>query len=339
MATQQTETGRRLHPVIWVLVGVLGTLAAVAAVSSSPQLAGRQLSPTCDESRTTNADATLPLPPVPPEPAQPFVIPVLIQATSDGQGHTPQAPKPTPDTPKDIPDRTFANPEEVVKAYINAKRWEDRLPCVLDPKSVRQVMAARYKNVDLTTAKNEFLPGKLTVHAEAGGKLVVEVDVRESLPYHQRLRYSVVKSGPGYKVSWLESLTLGDEDNQRAEVNQLGLTNPVLEVQIVKKHQEYSYATFDIRVANRSNKLLLYWSIEASICDSDGAYLGKVMTNGSNLKSGGEVFAEISFKDVKTYDIASWKPQIGAVSIEVSSGVRAEATKHFTLKELKARTR
>jgi len=58
------------------------------------------------------------------------------------------------------------------------------------------------------------------------------------------------------------------------------------------------------------------------------------MTNGSNLKSGSEVFEGFLFREVKFYDIASWKPRIGRVHIEVSSGVRAEATKHFTLKEL-----
>ena len=76
-------------------------------------------------------------------------------------------------------------------------------------------------------------------------------------------------------MDWLESIKLGEEDAQRAEVNKLGLTTPVLEVEVIKKKQSGSYGCYDLRVTNRSNKLLLHWEIDAAVYDDDGKYLGK----------------------------------------------------------------
>jgi hypothetical protein len=315
------EQGRKTHPVFWVLAGVLGTIAAGAALSFSPIIFRKQPSPqhvTEDTSATTQV--TPPLPAVPPVTTPPEIPPAA-----------PVAAEP----PKEIPDRIFTTPDEVVKAYISAKRWEDRLPCLLDPKGVRQMMAIRYKNADLSGGMTRFLPATLTTEKGSGASPIVRVDVRESMPYHQYLRYAVVKSDLGYKVDWLESLKMEDEANEQAEVNKLGLSTPVLEVKIVKKYQaSSSYAAYDLKVVNRSNKMLTYWSIEASVYDRDGAYLGKAMKNGTNLKAGFEVFSAILLEGMKYPTIASWKPQIGDIQIEVSSGVQAQATKHFTLKEV-----
>ena len=80
-----------------------------------------------------------------------------------------------------MPDRTFATPDAVVRAYLAAARWEDRLPCVAEPKAVRQLMAVRYRDLDLASAaESGFLPGKLTVKpGTVGGRVIVDVDVHE----------------------------------------------------------------------------------------------------------------------------------------------------------------
>ncbi len=337
MATVQIQAGRRTHPIVWVLVGVVGTLAAVAGVSYGRQFVARQ-STLPSDGASPSADVVPPFPPVLPERVPANGITVVVQKPSaEAADQLPPSQSPSASL-KDIPERTFTSPEEVIKAYIGAKRWEDRLPCVLNPKAVRQLMAARYKNWDVATAVNEFRPGAVTVKPNAGDKVIVDVDVRESLPYHQKLRYSVVKSGVGYKVDWLDSLELGEEDNLRAEVNEFGLTTPVLEIQVVKRYQSGTYAKYDLRVVNRSNRMVGYWGVEASVYDGDGKYLGKAMTNGTNLKAGDEAIDDIAFVDVSYTAIASWKPRIDSVRIEFNTGRSADATKHFSLNELKPRS-
>ena len=322
------------------MAGVVGTLAAVWATSFGGTVFGGHQNAQQDATREAATPVALPLPPAPPEPPQPITIPFVAQPVTVQNAAGLQSPvPPKKEKPKDIPDRTFISPEEVVKAYIAAPTWEDRLPCVADPKSVWQLMATRYENLEWESVKEGFRPGFLTANQPTSNKIVVQVDVRESQPYLLYLRYAVVKVGQGYKVDWLESMKLGEEDSQRAEVNRLGLTSPVLEIEILKRYQYGSYAKFDIRVKNNSNKLLTYWGIDASVFDRDGEYLGKAMTNGTNLKAGAETIADIAFENVKYRDIANWKSRLGGVSAEISSGNGAEVTKYFTLIEVTSKTR
>jgi hypothetical protein len=231
----------------------------------------------------------------------------------------------------------FTTPEDVVKAYLAASTWEERLPCLVNPDSFRPHMAARYKNIDLAKTHDQFQPG--TIYpverrpTAVGERVIVKVNVSEGLPHHEYLRYVVVQTEGGFKIDWRESIKLGDEDNERAIRNELQLVDPVLEVQVLKVYQSSSrHTSLDIKVVNKSNKFISFWNVGADLHDAGEEYLGHADTNGSNLRPGQSVTGRIIYSDIRAADVSSWKLSLEKVMIDLGGGNRRDVTKYFILK-------
>ena len=247
---------------------------------------------------------------------------------------------PTQEQPKTNQPGMFMTPEDVVKAYLAAATWEERLLCVVNPDSVRPQMAAKYKTVDLAKTHDVLRP--CTIYpverqpTAVGERVIVKVNVSQGLPHHEYLRCVVVRTEEGFKVDWLETITLGDGDNERAAQNKLQLVEPVLAVEVLKVHQSSSAHTrVDIRVVNNSNKFISFWNVGADLHDADAKYLGHDNTNGSNLRPGQSVTGSIIFRDIQAADVSSWKLSLESVTIDLGGGNRQDVTKYFTLKEVR----
>lgn len=117
---------------------------------------------------------------------------------------------------------------------------------------------------------------------------------------------------------------------------QINIQNPVLEVQRLKVYSYTSSSThIDFRLTNKSDQFLDFWSVGADILNSKNEYLGHYNTNHNNLRPGQSITATLIFSNVIVSDVASWKPAIDKVSIDIGSGKRQDATRYYSLEEVK----
>jgi hypothetical protein len=248
--------------------------------------------------------------------------------------------QPTKQQPITSQTDRYTNPEDVLKAYFSAPTWEERLPWVLNPESVRTQMAARYRNSNLLTVIKKIQPGTIypleKTSFAVGERVILKINVSQGYPYHEYLRYVLEKTDEGFKVDWLESMKLDGEDDERANQKELQLVDPLLEVQVLKVYQSSpSHTNLDIKVVNKSNKFISFWKVEADLHDAGGNYLGHDSTNGSNLRPGQSVTGKIIYSDIRAANVNSWKLSLGDVNVDLGGGRKREATKYYTLKEIR----
>jgi hypothetical protein len=111
--------------------------------------------------------------------------------------------------------------------------------------------------------------------------------------------------------------------------NQFGLTNPVLELEILTPGHPHS--TYDFRVTNRSNQTLNMFSIDILACDSAGGQLCKSMAVGFSFLAPGDSKSD-SLHIVDTQSMVKvWKPTIDVVRIQLPNGASEDATALFRL--------
>jgi len=210
------------------------------------------------------------------------------------------------------PPPAFTSPEGVVKAYLAATTWEERLPYVQNVEKVRPLMAQLYRNTKLNPDK--FLPGNVVSvenqNAPVGGKCLVTVDVSTSSPDAPRWTYVVVHTQDGFKVDWEESQALGKKEQETAVQNKMRELNPVIEVEVLRWGQSGSYAVVEFHLTNKSNALFTYVAVAMDGFNAKGDYLGHNDTNETNVRAGQSLVKQISFNNVKVGEIASWKMTI-----------------------------
>ncbi len=287
-----------LSSALLVGAGICGTLLVVAIVASATGWLGKS-----DKANQPSVvQKTLAKDP-------------LLNSDNTVVGQPIKSQPTTKDQTKTNKPGMFTTPEDVVKTYLAAATWEERLPCILNPDSVRSQMAARYKNIDLAKTHDEFRPGTIYPVEKrstvVGERVIVKVNVSQGLPHHEYLRYVVVLTEEGFKVDWRESIKLGDEDNERAIRNKLQLVNSVLEVQVLKVYQSSSsHTSLDIKVTNKSNKFISFWNVGADLHDrsakvavhSLGAACQKVVLFSRNLLK----LAQL--RERRGHKLSAWMP-------------------------------
>jgi hypothetical protein len=231
-----------------------------------------------------------------------------------------------------------STPENIVNAYLDAASWEGRLPFVINPESVRSEMASKYKNANFTNIRQGFSPCIFYPSTEptppVGGSTILKLNVSQALPDHEYLRFVVVRTTDGYKVDWRETMRLGDEDNERAARNKLKLTEPFLQVAVLKVYQSsVEHTSLDIRVTNTSNKFISFWQIGADLNDSSGQYLGHEATNGANLRPEQAATERIIFRSIRASQVSSYKLSLDDVILDLGGGNKVNATKYFNIKQ------
>ncbi len=240
---------------------------------------------------------------------------------------------PLKEAPSTATPTPFSSPEAVVKAYLAAKNWEERLPFVLNAAEMRPRMAQFYWNAHFNS--DEFLPGSvISVEGRkeaVGDKCVVTIDVGASNPNEPRLSYAVVRSEERFKVNWTESQTLIKKVKQTSLRDALG--NPELAVEVLRWRQSYSSADYEFRFTNKSKSLLTYVEFTMDVLDSKGKFIGNGYTNETNVRSDEPYVKVIPFSNVKVGEIAAWKLSLKAVSVGERHGAWEDATTLFKLNE------
>jgi hypothetical protein len=94
-----------------------------------------------------------------------------------------------------------ADAEEVVRNYLRAKTWEERLPYVMEPERVRPLMKARYEErglPPLTAITTRVIERKPTPSEH----LVVQGTASTSLGLLGSFSFPVRQTRDGYKIDW-----------------------------------------------------------------------------------------------------------------------------------------
>jgi len=117
--------------------------------------------------------------------------------------------------------------------------------------------------------------------------------------------------------------------------HQIEIQNPILEIQLLKVHQDSDDCTIDFRLTNKSNKFIDFWKIDADIFDANQEYLGHEMTCGENFRPGQSITGSINYFDIQI-KFASWQPSISRVSVDLGKGESIDATRYYDLNEIKA---
>jgi hypothetical protein len=200
-ATTETTSRRRVLP--WAAGGLVALGAVVLLASAmvgrrtnvdtkgTPAPAARAAAPTPTPTPTTApGPATRPRPPAAPERRD--------------EPPAPQQQQPTSPGPRDVPAPAAGNPadaEKVVRNYLRAKTWEDRLPYVMEPERVRPLMKARYEEHGLPTltAITARLIERKTVPSE---HLVVQGAASNGLGIRASYNFPVRQTRDGYKIDW-----------------------------------------------------------------------------------------------------------------------------------------
>jgi hypothetical protein len=109
--------------------------------------------------------------------------------------------------------------------------------------------------------------------------------------------------------------------------------NPVIETEVLKWEQSYSYAKVEFRLTNRSKAHLSYVAVALDAYTSKGEYLGNDYINETNCRAGQSLVKEINLKNVKVGEIASWKMTLKDVTIDRGNSQIFDAKEFFLLKE------
>ena len=239
------------------------------------------------------------------------------------------SPKETVQTPTSA----LASPEAVVKAYLGAKVWEERLQFVLNPQQVRPQMEQYYWNLAFCFLCT-FLPGAiLSVEGPkepVGAKCLVTVDVSTSTPNVPRLHYPVVRMEEGFKVDWTESQAFHRQRRRRWSAK--ASWNAGSRDGGASMCQSYSDAEMEFRLTNNCRAVLDYVEVTIDILNSKGNYIGHSYTNEANVRPGGSFTKELHFYNVKVGEIGSWKSSL-KVTVTLANGELREATPLFKLNE------
>lgn len=237
----------------------------------------------------------------------------------------------------------FESPESVVRAYISASVWQDRVPCVAQPDTVRSAMQRAYERVTLAGpvvtqlkpdvwGKGTFLPSKL----QPDGKILVPVDMT-GLDEDTLWEYIVVSTPEGYKVDWLASQEHKLARDREKEIDKWKIKDAKIEVQVLQVKQSGSYTRMSIKVTNKSGAFISTWKVGVSVFDRSENFLAGDFGIDSNLRPGDSCYYErISFNNVDATAISSWRLRLESLTLENEAGKKLiDAENYFELSEIK----
>ena len=237
---------------------------------------------------------------------------------SGGDTHSEQASSKT---------ESALSPEAVVRRYFEAEIWKDKLPFVAYPDRLENRIREHYADKNLGNPRLWKTHG---AQEQGSGKW----HVPSSYDGADNGLMVVIKTKDGNKVDWEASMSHEEariKDAQRSYIAKWGLENAKLEVKVLKVYQEFSSATFDIEVRNRSGAFIDFWGLDGVIYGSSGEYLGKAKTYGQNLLAGDTALKSISFSDTNVSTIKSWKFKLSRINVSNDSGEIVNATRNFSI--------
>lgn len=260
------------------------------------------------------------------------------------QSSTSKSATPGPSSTASVSVPKFDSPEAVVRAYLGAATWQDRLPFVARPDEVRPAMQRAYEQVwiagtVITQLKPEvYSKGKLLPpQKQPDGRILVTVDMT-GLDDIGRWEYLVVSTPDGYKVDWLASQELSKKQRREKLIEEWRLKDARLEAQVLQVQQILDYAKMSIKVTNKSDAFISYWIISASVYDRNKQFLANAKTTGSNLRPGESSIKEFIFGNVEATAISSWKLRMEDITLQNETGENLwDAGNYFHFSEVKGR--
>jgi hypothetical protein len=134
----------------------------------------------------------------------------------------------------------------------------------------------------------DFLPAKMSnpeiSNLNIGDEVIINVDVSQARPEVHTLRYALILTNSGFRVDWIKSQKLTQEDQQKTEFEKLGFSNLKIQVKVLKIYQSAEYYV-DVEVQNLSNAFISFYDLKISVYDKDKNYLGSTKSPSQNLKS------------------------------------------------------
>ncbi|MBI4180157.1 hypothetical protein HY522_12120 [bacterium] len=113
------------------------------------------------------------------------------------------------------------------------------------------------------------------------------------------------------------------------------IKNPVIEIRKLKIYQLVSsVGSIDVKITNRSDAFIRYWSVTAEVYDKNGEYLGQGSANGHNLRPAKDAIDRIGLIDIRASDVREVKFRLRSIRIEENRD-DVDATGEFDLREVK----
>ena len=222
------------------------------------------------------------------------------------------------------------SPEDVLRAYLEAPAWKDRLRFVDSPEKLAAPMEQYYEGNYKPVERCRIYPVN-TSGVKAGESFSVKVRIGDN-PVSP---YVMVRTPKGFRVAWLQSRALRQQhrDDLKAEY---GLVNAEIQVSVISLRPLLPDGTvIELEVKNGSDALVSYWNISMAVYDDAGEVLGYRGSEGSFLKTADTAQAEIILDSVQPADIEGWDMKLEGLHIETASGDEYDVLPYFSLREIK----
>jgi hypothetical protein len=186
---------------------------------------------------------------------------VLLAAVLLASAGSPSAAAPDSATPE--------SPAAVVRAYLNAPRWEDRLQYVLRPAEVKPFLEARYARD--WKARQYKIDDLRELPGPSDDWVVLRVEIGD----HANTYY-LRKTPQGFKIDWENSVGFN-----RISPEEIHATKPVWPVRFRAVAQLDDYENFKFKYPQEA-------TLSLRLTDADGksigqAYLDKISPDGRRL--------------------------------------------------------
>lgn len=223
------------------------------------------------------------------------------------------------------------SPEMVLRAYMTAKTWLERLALVSEPDKCREKMAVYYDRYQPPPAFRIVAGGPANL--SPGQSHVYTVDIGNN-----PARYTLVQTDNGPRIDWLASRVLWDEDaatlaaNRRAALlEKWRLTTHDLELSVLKKSQSSSFAKLTIQIHNPTGATFQFFGIKAKAMNKAGSFVSLGSSITENVKPDQSVTMEMLFQDTAVGDMASFEYTVTNAAVINEAGERFDALGVVTL--------
>jgi hypothetical protein len=215
--------------------------------------------------------------------------------------------------------------EQVLRAYLQALRWDYRLPFVLTPDEVRPLMEERYRGGS-PPAEGFTIAGT----SEQDGRTIIRVNLPTSLdtPFY------LARTKDGYRVDWKECVRQWNIAEDAAFRKAHQLDNAVIEVALLKKDRRRGsdYTTVDFRITNKSSTTIGSLSLESEALGDKKSYLSQArITVLEKLSPGESLVEDVLFEHPEQQVATSFVFRIGTIRTTNDLNQVVDASKYFKL--------
>lgn len=199
-------------------------------------------------------------------------------------------------------------PENVVKKYLSATKWEDRLQYIRDPDLVREKMRKHYEEGNWA-GPVKFIEIKQPIYSKGQHGEWASVDVvmakgENAFGAHieKKFYYALRKQSDGYKIDWECSIGYNPLTLVAYKVQ---MPKESLKYRLIAKLSEFYYGEF----SQRKNEYFSINLIEDKSRDSIVGYIKRESEDGkkifNDLKNGEEIAVMVDIKFIPNSNIPS----------------------------------